>query len=88
MARNKGKTQRIYVVGSGYRGTHGCTERFVVEGTLRHLKGNIYYDVEVEGMIVDVHPCEFCGTTEKIGDYVKWRGWIDPEYYGHDGVQL
>ena len=69
----------------GEGGNHGCTESFIVEGQLRRLDGN---EVEVQGTILEVHPCDFCGTPDQVGDAVRWRGWIDPDYYDHEGVQL
>jgi len=78
----------IWVYDAGNRGTHSCTAVMKVEVyDTEKDAGNI---IRVTGKVLNVTACNRCGGFEgiNVGDIVTYSGWYDPEYYGHDGLQL
>lgn len=78
---------KIWVAGAGWRGSHGCSESFVVEGTVVPAHDGVH-DYVVYGKIVKHDLCSFCSNESLVGKEVNWGVWYNPEYYGHDGYQL
>lgn len=84
------KGDTIYVAGSGQRGNHGCCAEAEVRLTATPGAANDRCcDWRIEGVIVSARDCEQCGESwPELGTHVVLEGWYNPEYYGHDGLQL
>ena len=88
--KEKKRKGNFWVMGSGHRGTHGCTEAFLIEGeatfTPHTPDGGML--VKISGKILKTEFCNHCETDDITGKFVEWTGWYRPSYYGHKHIQL
>ena len=90
------------VYAAGARGSHGCTGRLIVaveqleskvaraiteRGDCSFADPRLYH---LCGDVLAVEDCPGCGAFRdiEIGDAVMYSGRFNPEYYGHEGLQL
>jgi len=85
-----GETPVCEVYAGGVRGSHGCTSHLLLA-----VEGFEYDPASARpyvlyGKIVAVKDCPVCKAFQGFmpGNALVFSGWHNPEYYGHDGLQL